>query len=549
MIGQEAVTATLKNAIKNNQVAHAYLFCGPRGVGKTTCARILAKTLNCSSVTEDTEACQVCESCKSYNEQRSYNIHELDAASNNKVEDIRYLTDQVRIPPQLGKYSIYIIDEVHMLSSAAFNAFLKTLEEPPPHALFILATTEKHKVLPTILSRCQIFDFQRIRVVDMVDYLEDIAKQEGISCDRDGLTVVAQKAEGGMRDALSVFDQIISFSGGKVTYDQVIKSLNVLDYDYYFRVTGEMLQGNFAGCLMLLDEILKRGFDGHHFISGLASHFRDLLVCQDAVTVSLLEVGDTLRARYLEQAKLCTPGFLFQSLEICSSCDASYRTSKNQRLHVELALLKICSLQAEKKNDPELVVKQDVLPEKAAESKSLSKKTVPVEEASTPRFKGISIKKALSSRDEDPSSEAKKDSSESHESPVEKENLTTQESLPSLEMLPDVWSAIASEFSRDEPRLYQAMTRSVPSWEGNQQVVYVVTGSLQMEKMEEFRDRLLDLLRSRFNNKNISLVFRMEEPDPEDKPRLYSAEEKLSYMAGLNPVVNTLRQVFGLDFD
>jgi len=349
VVGQQSITATLKNAIKNNQMAHAYLFCGPRGVGKTTCARIFAKTINCMNVGADHEPCNQCESCMAFNENRSYNIHELDAASNNSVEDIRSLIDQVRVPPQLGKYSVYIIDEVHMLSSQAFNAFLKTLEEPPKHAIFILATTEKHKILPTILSRCQIFDFNRIKISDIVGYLNYVAQKENVSIEDSGLNVIAQKADGAMRDALSIFDQIVSFSGKSVTYHDVISNLNVLDYDYYFKLTDNFLKGNITEVLLTFNEILENGFDCHHFITGLSSHFRDLLMCKDAATVQLLEVGGEIQEKYKIQAVACDPEFLFKSLEIANYCDLNYKTSQNKRLLVELTLIKISQVNQKKK--------------------------------------------------------------------------------------------------------------------------------------------------------------------------------------------------------
>ncbi|MFC2104770.1 DNA polymerase III subunit gamma/tau, partial [Bacteroidota bacterium] len=354
VIGQVSITTTLKNAIKNNHLAQAYLFCGPRGVGKTTCARIFAKTINCKNLNENVEPCNNCESCESFNQNRSYNIHELDAASNNSVEDIRNLIEQVRIPPQVGKYSIYIIDEVHMLSSQAFNAFLKTLEEPPAHAIFILATTEKHKIIPTILSRCQIFDFNRIRVDDTVDYLEFIAKEENITYELDAFNIIAQKADGAMRDALSIFDQVVSFSGSNITYQGVIENLNVLDYDYYFKITEAFLQNGISDNLLIFNEIIEKGFDAHHFINGLSEHLRNLLVCRDEVTLQLLEVGANIRERYKEQTKICNPEFLFAALEISNKCDVSYRLSKNKRLHVELSLIELCNITLEKKNFNEL---------------------------------------------------------------------------------------------------------------------------------------------------------------------------------------------------
>jgi DNA polymerase-3 subunit gamma/tau len=349
VVGQASITATLKNAIRNKQLAHAYLFCGPRGVGKTTCARIFAKTINCQNLTADTEPCNQCESCKAFNDNRSYNIHELDAASNNSVDDIRNLTDQVRIPPQIGHYSIYIIDEVHMLSQAAFNAFLKTLEEPPRHAIFILATTEKHKIIPTILSRCQIFDFNRIKISDISGHLGNVAKNESVQIEPEALNVIAQKADGAMRDALSIFDQIVSFSGKTITYKDVIGNLNVLDYDYYFRLVDQFLKNDIPGVLMLFNDVLNNGFDGHHFISGLSSHFRDIMVCKDPVTVQLLEVGGEIREKYKAQAAVCSSDFLLEALKIANECDLQYKASQNKRLLVELALIKISQLTLKKK--------------------------------------------------------------------------------------------------------------------------------------------------------------------------------------------------------
>lgn len=349
VVGQSSLTTTLKNAIKSNHLAHAYLFCGPRGVGKTTCARIFAKTINCQNLTAEHEACNECESCVSFNEQRSYNIHELDAASNNSVDDIRSLIDQVRIPPQIGKYSVYIVDEVHMLSPGAFNAFLKTLEEPPAHALFILATTEKHKIIPTILSRCQIYDFNRITVADTVSHLQYVASKENVTVDLNGLNVIAQKSDGGMRDALSIFDQLVSFCGNNITYQGVIDNLNVLDYEYYFKLVEAFLQGDVSKSLLILNDVLNKGFDAHHFITGLSAHLRDVLVSKDAATIELLEVGADIGKRYQQQAQLCSPEFLFQALKISNDCDLDYRISKNKRLLVELALIRLCQLNDEKK--------------------------------------------------------------------------------------------------------------------------------------------------------------------------------------------------------
>ena len=347
VVGQRALTTTLKNAIATQKLAHAYLFCGPRGVGKTTCARIFAKTINCMTPTADGEACNQCESCVAFNEQRSYNIHELDAASDNSVDDIRQLVEQVRIPPQIGKYKVYIIDEVHILSASAFTGVLKTLEEPPRHAIFILATTEKHKILPTILSRCQIYDFNRISVEDTVNHLSYVASKEGITAEPEALNVIAMKADGGMRDALSIFDQVVSFTGGNITYKSVIDNLNVLDYEYYFRLTDCFLENKVSDALLLFNDILNKGFDGSHFITGLSSHFRDLLVGKDPVTLPLLEVGASIRQRYQEQAQKCPLPFLYRAMKLCNECDLNYRISKNKRLLVELTLIQVAQLTTE----------------------------------------------------------------------------------------------------------------------------------------------------------------------------------------------------------
>ena len=344
VIGQNALTTTLKNAISNNKLAHAYLFCGPRGVGKTTCARIFAKTINCFNLTAEHEACNSCESCVAFNESRSYNIHEMDAASNNSVEDIRDLIDQVRIPPQIGKYKVYIIDEVHMLSTQAFNSFLKTLEEPPKHAIFILATTEKHKIIPTILSRCQVYDFNRINMSDIVEYLTYVAKQENVAVEEEALNIIAQKADGGMRDALSIFDQTVSYTAGNVTYQAVIDNLNVLDYEYYFKLTDAILQGSVVDSLLIINDILNHGFEGQHIISGMASHFRNLMISKDPRSVMLFEVGQTIKKRYIDTAKLCSNELLYKAIEIANDCDLNYRVSKNKRLLLELAFIRMCQL-------------------------------------------------------------------------------------------------------------------------------------------------------------------------------------------------------------
>jgi DNA polymerase III subunit gamma/tau len=345
VVGQSHITTTLKNAIRTNHLAQAFLFCGPRGVGKTTCARILAKTINCQNLTQEAEACGTCESCTSFQNNASFNIHELDAASNNSVDDIRNLIDQVRYPPQSGKYSIYIIDEVHMLSTSAFNAFLKTLEEPPSYAIFILATTEKHKILPTILSRCQIFDFNRIQIADMTEHLANIAAKEGIIAELEALELIAQKADGGLRDALSMFDLNVTFSKDNVLkYAEVLDNLHILDYDYYFRMKDALLKSNISETFLLFDEILKKGFDGHQFIVGLLEHLRNLMVCKDPVTVRLLQVSNSVQQKYLAQSAEASYSFLMSGLSVGATCDMNYKAAKNQKLHVEICLLKLANI-------------------------------------------------------------------------------------------------------------------------------------------------------------------------------------------------------------
>ncbi len=346
VVGQSSITTTLKNAIQSGHLAQSFLFCGPRGVGKTTCARIMAKTINCETPLENGEACDTCNSCKSFNENTSFNIYELDAASNNSVDDIRSLVDQVRIPPQDGKYKVYIIDEVHMLSSSAFNAFLKTLEEPPAYAKFILATTEKHKIIPTILSRCQIFDFKRITTKDIVEHLKEISKREQVNPEEDGLQIIALKADGALRDALTIFDQMISFSGANFTYQDVIDNLNVLSYEYYFDLVHYFLNNDTKNCLLTFNKIINNGYDGQYFISGLSNHVRDLLVSKDAETTQLLDVSKNIQEKYIEQAQQCSADFLINCLEILNEADLQYKISNNKNLHTEIMLLQLASITA-----------------------------------------------------------------------------------------------------------------------------------------------------------------------------------------------------------
>lgn len=389
VVGQNHITSTLKNAIQRGQIAHAYLFCGPRGVGKTTCARIFAKAINCQNPANH-EACGVCESCVAFDQGRSFTIHELDAASNNSVDDIRLLIDKVRIPPQIGRYSVYIIDEVHMLSAQAFNAFLKTLEEPPAHAIFILATTEKHKIIPTILSRCQIYDFNSIKVDDGVKYLKFIAESEGIKSDDESLHLIAQKAEGGMRDALSMFDKVVSFCGTELDFKRVAETLNILDYETYFKITDFILAADYSSLLLIFDDILRRGFGGQSFISGLSEHFRSLLMAREPSTITLLEVTEGMAKQYIEQSKRCNTQMLFDAINLLSVTDTSFKYATNQRLHVELALLKLSGL-GQKKN---VVTENLPLPEPVA--KAMGESVAKVVAVSAAKAVSESVEKATS---------------------------------------------------------------------------------------------------------------------------------------------------------
>jgi DNA polymerase-3 subunit gamma/tau len=554
VVGQASITTTLKNAIKNNHLAQAYLFCGPRGVGKTTCARIFAKTINCINLDENVEPCNSCESCNSFNENRSYNIHELDAASNNSVEDIRNLIEQVRIPPQVGKYSIYIIDEVHMLSSQAFNAFLKTLEEPPVHAIFILATTEKHKIIPTILSRCQIFDFNRIRVDDTVTYLEHIAKNENISVEVDGLNIIAQKADGAMRDALSIFDQVVSFSGKEITYQKVIENLNVLDYDYYFKITESFLKNNISDTLLLFNEIIDRGFDAHHFINGLSAHLRNLLVCRDEITLQLLEVGANIRERYREQTKLCHPDFLFKALEISNKCDVSYRLSKNKRLHVELSLIELCNITAEKKKSnvnsfEKKETENDEDPSKL--TKNIEKQEIKKEEkvkletqkpiiGKTTSFNTFSIKEKLNQ------SQKQVDEVEEPEIKLDKKEVQLNNEFTEKELV-NKWHEFSNSIG-NKPRIFNTLTSKDPKLEGNNIVSFIIDNNLQEVKINEIRNELLVYLKRELKNTSIDLKLIITELEAENN-KLYTTEDKFKHMLSKNESLGKLKQEFNLDLE
>ncbi len=541
VVGQKSITSTLKNAIKNNHLAQAYLFCGPRGVGKTTCARIFAKTINCNNITSETEACNECESCKSFNSSRSLNIHELDAASNNSVEDIRTLIDQVRIPPQIGRRSVYIIDEVHMLSAQAFNAFLKTLEEPPPHAIFILATTEKHKIIPTILSRCQIFDFNRIGVEDIAEHLAYVAKNENIEASLDALHIIGQKADGAMRDALSYFDQIVSFSGSKITYENVIENLNVLDYEYYFSLVDAFLENNFADALIIFDKILNKGFDGHHFITGLSKHFRNLLVAKDQVTVQLLEVGEGIKEKYKAQAAKCSLQFLFTALNIANSCDLSYKASQDKRLQVELSLINISkitlqatNIQANTNNST-----ANTQSNTTQASDKTGNKNSP-SETKEKRLSSVSIKQTLAG--ENIQRQAK----------VVSQASTTKVDAPKMNnefsesQLQNAWHNFTEHIKTDKPRVYHILKASKPKKISDTQIVYQVKNSLQKEAVEKIDQELMSFIYNELQNNSFKLEIKILAA--EKKNMIYTDNDKYKFLSQKNANLNILKQKLNLDF-
>ena len=583
VVGQRALTTTLKNAIATGKLAHAYLFCGPRGVGKTTCARIFAKTINCLHPTADGEACNECESCVAFNEQRSYNIHELDAASNNSVDDIRQLVEQVRIPPQIGKYKVYIIDEVHMLSASAFNAFLKTLEEPPHHAIFILATTEKHKILPTILSRCQIYDFQRIGVEDIVAHLAYVASKEGISAEPEALNVIALKADGGMRDALSIFDQVVSFTGGHITYQHVIENLNVLDYEYYFRLTDCLLEHKVSDALLLFNDVLNKGFEGSHFITGLASHFRDLLVSKDPVTLPLLEVGAGIRQRYGEQAQKCPLPFLYRAMKLCNDCDLNYRVSRNKRLLVELTLIQLAQLTPEGEEvpggrGPQTVIKpinpqpQAAAPQQARPVQDAAarpaqpaqpKPTVQAppqaatahvasvlaarkaEEKKVPVMAkgglGISIKQVQV--------EEKNYEAASATVPVQVSEARVQPEEDYMFNERDVnyyWQEYAGRLPHEQVAVAKRMQNLRLTLLDATTFEVVVDNPIVAKEFADLAPAIQDYLRTRLKNNKVTMAVRVSAP--EEKARAYGRGEQFQMMAEKNKALLELQDEFGLEF-
>ena len=553
VVGQKSITNTLKNAIRNNQLAQAFLFCGPRGVGKTTCARILAKTINCENLTSEGEACDHCQSCVSFNETSSFNIYELDGASNNSVDEIRNLVDKVRIPPQMGKYKVYIIDEVHMLSTSAFNAFLKTLEEPPAYAKFILATTEKHKIIPTILSRCQIFDFKRITVDDIAGHLNYVAQKENIEAEENALHIIAQKADGAMRDALSIFDQLVSFTGNTITYAAVLENLNVLDYEYFFRITGQILNQDIPGTLLTINEILDKGFDGQHFIIGFGEHLRNILVCKDPVTVRLLETAPNIRNQYHQQASECQTEMLLQFLDINNRCDLSYKISNNKKLHLELSLMQMCSNQRSEIRSSQTATILKPATEKAASpgeykvpsspsltSSAPQRKIEPVKPTEKRTFAGtISIKDSADHKVQEPETVISL-------SPVKNE----QDEKPlffSQQELDSAWEKFMTTLPSDSTHLVSALKKNTPMLTENFHVEFTVDNKLLEDELHRIKNEMVDYLRHELNNGKINLSLKVQETSKSIIP--YTDKEKFLRMAEKNPAILDLRDQLNLEID
>lgn len=562
VVGQKALTTTLKNAISSGKLANTYLFCGPRGVGKTTCARIFAKTINCTNRGADGEACGECESCRSFNEElRSYNVFELDAASNNSVDDIRNLTEQVRIPPMNGKYKVYIIDEVHMLSQAAFNAFLKTLEEPPKYAIFILATTEKHKIIPTILSRCQIYDFGRISNKDIIDHLASVAQKEGVTADKEALAVIAEKSDGGMRDALSIFDQVVSFTGGQVTYQKTIENLNVIDYDYYFRLTDMFLEKRIPDTMVLLNDILAKGFDGSHLISGLMLHLRNLLVSRDACTLPLLEMSDEMRERYKTQAAKCSQKFLYRALKICNDCDLNYRISKNKRLLVELTLIQ--AAQADEDDDSSgrkpkrlhpifktITATAQAVPAAAAPkatAKPVTAQTVqqptpqPARKSAIPTLKGGSIFTSIygnkpAGRPDQPHGR-------------QTVQVIDQEQHPAKPLTADAlqnsWNEFAATLPKQDTPLKNRMINCHPAVKSDTRFTVTAGNPMMAQEISQAQDRILRFIREQFSNPAIDMELIVDQS--RNVEHLLTREERYARMKKENPALQELESVFGLE--
>lgn len=557
VVGQGAITSTLKNAIKTNTLAQAFLFCGPRGVGKTTCARIMAKTINCTNRTEDFEACNECESCRSFNNSASFNVYELDAASNNSVDDIRNLVEQVRIPPQTGEYKVYIIDEVHMLSQAAFNAFLKTLEEPPAYAKFILATTEKHKIIPTILSRCQIFDFKRITVEDITKHLQNIAAKEGITVEEEALNIVAQKADGALRDALSIFDQMVSFSGKNITYHDVIANLNVLDYEYYFQMTDNILRSDYNAVLLLLDEVIDKGFDAQNFIQGLSTHFRNLLLGRNAAVADLMEVGQQLKQRYITQAKLAGEWFLLKSLDLANQCDIDFKSSNNKRLHLEICLLKMCyatqrQMTQQRQVQPQqqhvnpqqsagqpqhIQPQQHVNPQQPIHSQQPAGQQQNVQPQQAQKYDDTKVSRSGSMFSVSISSTEKKEKEPEHKEIVMTNPFT-------VEQVQDLWQRFVSENKLRMSAFVAGIVRSKITLVAPFEIHFTIDNTLVVNDLQGM-SALRDYLRKGLNNNQFTLIEHVEEQKHEEVP--YTDRSKFEKMAEKNPNLIDLRDKLNLD--
>lgn len=597
VVGQSAITNTLKNAIKNQQIAQAFLFTGPRGVGKTTCARIMAKTINCTSIREDGEACNECPSCQSFNKSSSFNIFELDAASNNTVDDIRTLVDQVRIPPHQG-YKVYIIDEVHMLTQQAFNAFLKTLEEPPSYAKFILATTEKHKILPTILSRCQIFDFRRISVDDIAHHLQYVADNEHINAEPEALHIIAQKADGGLRDALSMFDQLVSYAGNTLTYKQVIENLNVLDYEYYFKIINHILSADISQTLLTINEIIDNGFEAQHFITGLGQHLRNLLVSKDSVTLQLLETSNAVKDQYYNQSVNCPVPFLLQALEITNECDIDYKTSNNKKLHVEIALMQLCRLSMPESDFKSTNINQQTIPTAPTPTKnSPSIKTQIVTESgsvtsasassqnqnkpldttnaaygsqpsasppsvsnkepgasnqkksdtasqmskATPSLSGLNLGSLMSGQKPVKQVDARKDDDETPSESYGNEHVSISEVL-------QIWPEMVKQLSNEMPLLQNTLLWQAPQLMDNNVIGITIENPLQQDEIFRNKSDITTYLRKGLKNDSISIETIMTEAAPITK-RPYTDNEKFNFIADKAPILKEMKDQLGLELD
>ena len=552
VVGQDAITSTLQNAIKNQQLAQAFLFTGPRGVGKTTCARILAKTINCENLTENLEPCNQCESCTSFNNNASFNIHELDAASNNSVDDIRSLVDQVRIPPQVGMYKVYIIDEVHMLSQAAFNAFLKTLEEPPAYAKFILATTEKHKILPTILSRCQIFDFRRISVEDIADYLTYVAKSENVEAELEAQHVIAQKADGSLRDALSTFDQIVSYSGDTLTYKNVIENLNILDYEYYFKVSEAILNSNISELLVIFNEIIENGFDGQHFITGLTMHLRNLLIIKDPATIQLLLASPSLKEKYKAQSEQFDAVFLLNAIDTCNKYDLSYKTSNNKRLHVEIALMQLSQIDEHAvavEAKKVITAKPKTVKEPVKEYKKPAEKKIEVKEESKPQEKKEEVKPKKEENGRKVKNISIKDGLNALKRKAEPETEKAEADITTefdQEHLLKVWSNFINFYKVKAPSFASAIDKYQPELKDNFVIEYKVANKLIANDALNVAS-MLEYLKEELNNNQIILKPVIVEKT--SKKVAYTDREKYEEMAEKYPDLVDLKERLNLELD